>query len=199
MQVCSWTVIRPSKFVRRSNVFPRRPLLSSASARRISSKASKRMRSPVISAVLPPPRRHTIHIATPHAANVISIPPHSSYGYCRRPCAPSRLSLSPSSRARTVLPKSLAPVLPLAIHFKDVSNDFWSDELTERPSASVLTSPGSCATAQFTPRSRGIKMLAFRVDTVEKFWLDCKIHSSVWIEHPRGISTMPTKGSSTFE
>jgi hypothetical protein len=133
-----------------------------------------------------------------HAANAISIPPHSSYGYCRRPCAPSRLSLSPSSRALKVLPKSLAPVLPLAIRFKDVSNDVWSDELTERPSASVLTSPGSCATAQFTPRSRGIKMLAFRVDTVENVWLDCKIYSSVWIEHPPGISTMPTEGSSAF-
>jgi hypothetical protein len=39
------------------------------------------------------------------------------------------------------------------MRFKDVSNDFWSDELAERPFASVFTSSGSCAKTQFNPGS----------------------------------------------
>jgi len=80
--------------------------------------------SSAIYAFLPPPRNSKCR-------NRNQYPLYSSYGYACRRCAQSFLSLSPSSIALTVFPKSVALILPLAIRFNDVSNDAWRDDFSE--------------------------------------------------------------------
>ena len=89
-------------------------------------------------------------------------------------------------------PKFSAVVLPLAIRSKDAAKIMWGTTFAGCSLAPPLFSLKSVATGKCTPFRHGVKSLLNFVDVIEYWWLACNIHSSVWTEHPCGISTMRT-------